>query len=71
MHGEGTYMFSHGDTYVGGHKRGAKHGKGTFFHANGEKYVGEYKDNQLWNGIYYTKDKKVQGTISNGKWTSK
>jgi len=49
MHGQGTFTFPDGTTYVGEHKDGKMHGQGILTAPNGEKYEGEFKDDK-WHG---------------------
>ena len=53
-HGQGTFTFSSGQKYVGGHREVKFHGQGTGTYPNGSNYVGEFKDG-IFNG---------QGTFS-------
>ncbi|MDA8866592.1 trypsin-like peptidase domain-containing protein [Porticoccaceae bacterium] len=48
-HGQGTYIFSHGDVYVGEFKNDKRHGQGTYTYSEGDQYEGEHKDNK-WHG---------------------
>ena len=42
MHGQGTYTWPDGGTYIGSWLEGKRQGQGTFKDANGNVYVGEY-----------------------------
>ena len=63
--GQGTYLFSGGNKYVGEYKDDKRHGQGTYTYANGDKYVGEYKDGKYHGQGTYT---YADGTIDNGIW---
>jgi hypothetical protein len=62
MNGQGTFIYSNGEKYVGQFKGGGFHGKGTLTSPDGEKYVGEFKDNML-NGEGILVRRQVCGTI--------
>jgi len=47
FNGEGTYIWSNGDQYIGGWKNGNKHGKGTYTYALGYQYIGEFKNGKV------------------------
>ena len=55
--GQGTYIYTNGDKFVGNWKNGKYHGHGTFTYPDGIMYVGEFKDG-LKNG---------QGTLTSHK----
>ena len=68
-HGQGTYTFKDGSTYVGEWKDDKYHGQGTWFGKGvwkGQKYVGEYKDGKEWNGKLYDKNGNIIGKYVNG-----
>ena len=67
LNGEGTYIYSNGDKYVGEYKEGKKNGQGTYYTADGGKYVGEFK-NDASNGqgtFYYADGGKYVGEWKN------
>ena len=71
MHGQGTYLYSNGDKYVGEWNFGDKHGEGTFFYADGKKDFGNFENNQL-NGyaIKYDKNGEIikEGIFKNDEF---
>ncbi len=53
LNGEGTLIYSDGESFSGEFRDGKKNGKGIYTYANGSKYEGEYKDDlQNGKGIY-------------------
>ena len=67
--GQGTYIWTNGDKYVGEWKDGKRNGQGTYTWGSGEwegeKYVGEFKDNkQNGDGVYFD----TFGKVSQGLW---
>ena len=67
--GQGTYIWTNGDKYVGEWKDGKRNGQGTYTWGSGEwegeKYVGEFKDNkQNGDGVYF----HAFGKVSQGLW---
>jgi hypothetical protein len=58
--GEGTYSWSRGtQQYVGEWVDDKRQGRGTFTWANGDRFEGEFRNNQQYNGTYYTAGGKV------------
>ena len=45
-HGQGTFIWSDGDTYEGEYKDGNPDGLGTYTWSDGNKYEGEWKDGE-------------------------
>ena len=64
-HGQGSYIYSIGDKYVGEYKYGKKNGKGFYTFANGNNYLGEFKDHKKHGQGSFT---FVDGTIEEGIW---
>ena len=67
--GQGTYIWTNGDKYVGEWKDGKRNGQGTYTWGSGEwegeKYVGEFKGNkQNGDGVYFD----AFGKVSQGLW---
>ncbi|MBU2713019.1 hypothetical protein [Zooshikella harenae] len=56
-HGYGVYTWPSGDRYVGYWNYDNKHGKGTYYFEDGTIMSGEFKDDKLWQGWIYMRDK--------------
>ena len=55
--GIGTYSWAHSSQqYVGEWVDDKRHGKGTLTWANGDRFEGEFRNNQQYNGTYFTAD---------------
>ena len=67
--GQGTYIFSDGENYVGEWKDGEENGQGTYTFSDGAKYVGEFKfGKRNGQGTYTFYDGgKYVGEFFNGK----
>ena len=76
-HGQGSYVWDHGDKYTGEWKNGQRTGQGTYIWSNGDKYSGDYINGDMhgqgtlvWaNGDRYDGDFKLnirdgQGTLT-------
>ena len=46
-HGQGTFIFTDGNKYVGGHKNDERNGQGTFTGNDGTILRGIWKDGEL------------------------
>ncbi|MDB3966741.1 hypothetical protein N9399_03210 [Porticoccaceae bacterium] len=68
--GEGTYLSSNGDRYIGQWKDGKKHGQGIYKRPDGRTYIGQFKyDNATGQGSYtWTNGKKYVGDWKNNKY---
>ena len=67
LHGKGTRTFPVGLKYVGEYKNGIRHGQGTQVHPYGWKYIGEWNNGDMWNGIRYDKNGKIEYKYVKGK----
>ena len=66
-HGEGTYVYSNGDTYSGWWQFNKKHGQGGYTYAgSGMKLVGNWIENQIDEGKWIFPN----GTCYSGKFTA-
>lgn len=52
--GDGTYTWARGSKYNGAFVADVRQGQGTYEWANGDRFVGEFRDNQHYNGVFYT-----------------
>jgi hypothetical protein len=58
--GAGTYSWARGtQQYVGEWVDDKRQGRGTFVWANGDRFEGEFRNNQQYNGTFYTAGGKV------------
>ena len=65
LNGQGTYVLSNGDKYIGDFKDGAINGHGIYYYLNGDKYEGEWKNGKTnGQGIMTW----INGDIYNGNW---
>ena len=57
MHGQGTYVWSNGNTYSGEWSNDMANGRGIFVWANGTTHAGEWRDNRAHGeGLFTTAD---------------
>jgi hypothetical protein len=79
-HGQGTFIYTDGRTYVGMFKNDMMHGEGTFTYPDGRKYVGMFKDDmkdgegtftfpngQIQEGMFSKNVPHGKGKLSNSK----
>ena len=73
FNGQGTYIWSSGEKYIGGFENGKFQGKGTYTYNNGDEYSGEFKDGQYHGQGTSTWDDgdKYVGKYKDGKWHGK
>lgn len=53
-HGRGLYQWARGSAYSGDFANDVRAGQGTYTWANGDRFEGEFRDNQHYNGTFYT-----------------
>ena len=70
VYGQGTYIFPHGEKYIGKWKNGERNGQGTYIYHSAAVYVGEWKDGvQNGQGTWTSlKGNKYVGKWKNGKY---
>lgn len=63
INGQGTFVYSNGDQYIGNFLNGKKHGKGKYFASNGDRYEGAFSGGMFEGyGIYFfNSGKKYEG----------
>ena len=43
-------------------------GRGILTWKDGDKFDGEFKNDKVWNGIIYDKNRNITGKYVDGKW---
>ena len=68
FNGKGTYIYWDGDKYEGDWVKGLRVGRGILTWKDGDKFDGEFKNDKVWNGIIYDKNRNITGKYVDGKW---